>query len=138
MRDVLVELGLVEPRSRTDGDPDAPGYKLYTMRKTFAHRAAAAGMHVAELAAIMGHSPNSIPMLLARYYQIPESQKRRAHADARPADSFHEWRASQPSPLAALPRPLAYFERWAEGPRSAEARNRPSRQPWSRSLASGA
>ena len=50
-------------------------------------------MDVAELAAIMGHRPSSIPMLLRHYYSPTREHKLRAHAGARPADALHEWRA---------------------------------------------
>lgn len=61
---------------------------LYTMRRTFARRAAEGGMDVAELAAMMGHEPSSIPMLMRLCYRPTELHEQRAHAEARPADAF--------------------------------------------------
>lgn len=127
MRDLLVALGLA-------GAGDDAGYELYTMRKTFAHRAAQGGMDVGELAAIMGHSTNSIPMLLERYYSPSDEQKRVAHAAARPADSLHEGRAEVRHGQAfAAPRPPSFFERWA-APRRDRRREQAVEEPASRSL----
>jgi integrase len=131
MRDVLVAVGLAGDRSK--GGEEV--HRLYTMRKTFAHRAAENGMDVGELAAIMGHSPNSIPMLLRVYYQPSDAQKRAAHAAARPADSLHEWRAT-----GAREREVAeptYFERWAAPPHSTDGGSRPSSTRSSRSRSKG-
>ena len=88
MHDLLISLGLVDPTD--DRGQNDPGYKLYTLRKTFARRAAEGEMDVMELADIMGHEDSSIPMLMRLYYRPTEKHKRAAHASARPADSFHE------------------------------------------------
>jgi len=76
------------------GPDGEPGCTYYSLRRTFARRAAEGGMDVTELAAIMGHSANSIPMLLKHYYAPTRLQKLRAHETARPADSLHDWRHS--------------------------------------------
>jgi site-specific recombinase XerD len=132
MRDLLVDLRLV------GGDaPVDQGYRLYSMRKTFAHRAAEGGMDVGELAAIMGHEPNSIPMLLRLYYRPSDLQKQAAHASARPAESFHEWRASGQPSRAKVERPLSYFERWSSRPVSTRGGYSPSSRPSSRSRTRG-
>ncbi|HEX7948990.1 MAG TPA: site-specific integrase [Candidatus Limnocylindrales bacterium] len=68
---------------------------LYTLRRTFAQRFADAGRPVEELAAIMGHSPASIPMLLRVYYRPSFVRLRRAHAEAGPAERFHAERATR-------------------------------------------
>jgi integrase/recombinase XerD len=73
------------------GDGES-GCTFYSLRRTFARRSAEEGMDVAELAAIMGHSPNSIPMLLKHYYAPTRLHMLRAHASARPADGLHDWR----------------------------------------------
>ena len=136
MRAVLVALNLVTTDTASDALGDQ-GYRLYTMRKTFAHRAAENGMDVGELAAIMGHAPNSIPMLLRVYYQPSDRQKQEAHAAARPADSFHEWRAQGRPEREAQPAPVTYFELWASGPHSAAGGNKPSSTPSSRRRSKG-
>ena len=69
MRDLLIRLGLVDPSAPVATEKDGR-VSLYTFRKTFAKRAAEGGMDVAELAAIMGHSPNSIDMLVRVYYEL--------------------------------------------------------------------
>lgn len=71
---------------------DEAGNTFYALRRTFARRSAEGGMDVAELASIMGHSPNSIPMLLQHYYTPTRAHKLLAHAAARPADGLHDWR----------------------------------------------
>jgi integrase/recombinase XerC len=136
MRDVLVALNLVTTDAASDASGDQ-GYRLYTMRKTFAHRAADNGMDIGELAAIMGHAPNSIPMLLRLYYQPSDRQRQEAHAAARPAESFHEWRAQGRAERAAEAAPLTYFERWASGPHNAAGGNKPSSTPSSRKRSNG-
>jgi integrase len=73
-------------------DDGESGPTFYSLRRTFARRSAEEGMDVAELAAIMGHSPNSIPMLLKHYYAPTRLHMLRAHASARPADGLHDWR----------------------------------------------
>jgi integrase len=86
--DVLRATGLRTAR----GPEGEPACNFYSLRKTFARRSAEAGMDVGELASIMGHSPNSIPMLLKHYYTPTRKHKQLAHAAARPADGLHEWR----------------------------------------------
>lgn len=138
MNDLLIRLGLVVRGSRVEGIRDASGYSLYTMRRTFARRAAEGGMDVAELAAMMGHEPSSIPMLMRLYYRPTELHKQRAHAEARPADGLHDWRptrgAESPSKGG---RALTFFERWAGPSRSADAGKRLFRDPPLRSRMSG-
>jgi integrase len=131
MNDLLVRIGLVVP-----GTPVGDGFELYAMRRTFARRSADGGMDVGELASIMGHSTNSIPMLLERYYTPSDEQKRAAHAAARPADSVHEARTEvRHGSVFAAPRPPSFFERWS--PRSTGAGKSPSSRPSSRSRTSG-
>ena len=132
MHDLLVALGLVVP-----GTPVGKDFKLYTMRKTFARRSADGGMDVAELASIMGHEPESIPMLVRIYYSPSDEQKRAAHAAARPADSVHERRAEVRHGAPAAPRVPSFFDRWAS-PRSAFAGKTPASAASSRSRTSGA
>jgi site-specific recombinase XerD len=134
MRDVLREVGLVESRSGVNDD--GRSVSLYTVRKTFARRAAEGGMDVSELAALMGHEPSSIPMLVERYYRPTITQTQRAHANARPADAFHEWRARRGRDPKPAPRPGTLFERWA--PVSTAAGKMPRRIPSSRNRTSGA
>jgi integrase/recombinase XerD len=74
------------------GPDGEPGCTYYSLRRTFARRAAENGMDVTELASIMGHSANSIAMLSKHYYTPTRLQKLRAHQSARPADSLHAWR----------------------------------------------
>jgi site-specific recombinase XerD len=136
MHALLVRLGLVVPRhERTEKDGLV---SLYTFRKTFARRAAEGGMDVAELAAIMGHSPSSVPMLLRVYYQVSDPQKRAAHASARPADGFHEWRELVKRPVMAPRRTLSFFEEAATPARKTVEGKRPSSAPSSRSRTRGA
>lgn len=138
MNDLLVELGLVIRGSRVKGVKDESGYCLYTMKRTFARRAAEGGMDVGELAAMMGHAANSIPMLLRVYYRPTEAHKQRAHQAARPADSFHEWRATRaPEPMAGHDRALTFFESWAKVTQRTAGGKQPSRSPSSRKRASG-
>lgn len=75
----------------------------YTLRKTFARRAAESGMDVSELASIMGHRPGSIPMLFKHYYAPSREHKLRAHAAARPADGLHDWRGAPDRPVPDAP-----------------------------------
>lgn len=137
MRDALIDLGLVDPGAPVAGDQDG-GYALYSFRKTFGRRAAEGGMDVGELAAIMGHSPNSIGMLLRVYYQPTDAHKRAAHASARPADSLHDWRESPGRGVVTPMRDISFFEEFAT-PASTTARGKmPSSEPSSRSRTSGA
>ena len=93
-------------------------------------------MDVAELAAIMGHSPSSIPMLLKHYYFPTREHKLRAHAEARPADGLHDWR--QRVRPVDRPVPVSLFQEDAvrRGPRIAVGNRRisvpPSLKRWSR------
>ena len=135
MHDLLVRLGLVDPAE--DGRRDDPGYKLYTLRKTFARRAAEAGMDVAELAAIMGHEPSSIPMLMRLYYRPTEKHKRAAHASARPADSFHEWRETPDRAIALPDHSTTFFDEYALPARSTGAGKAPASRPASRKRTRG-
>lgn len=116
---------------------DDRAYNLYTLRKTFGRRAALGGMDLAELAAVMGHEPASIPMLLERYYRPSAEQLSAAHAAARPADSLHEWRAD-PHREARLAGPsLTFFARAAAG-EIARGGKSPASLPSSRSRTKGA
>jgi site-specific recombinase XerD len=131
LKPVMEAIGLL---GRGNGDSD---FSFYTLRKTFARRAAEAGMDVAELAAIMGHQPSSIPMLLKHYYAPTREHKLRAHADARPADALHEWRAAPGRPSAIFP--VTLFDRVAadSGPRRLRPiGSSPSSSPaaWSRGI----
>ncbi len=138
MNDLLIRLELVVRGSRLKGIRDDSGYSLYTMRRTFARRAAEGGMDVAELAAMMGHEPSSIPMLLRLYYRPTELHKQRAHAEARPADGLHEWRPTRETESrSSSGRALTFFERWADGSRSTDHGNKPFSAPASRSRLSG-
>ena len=131
LKPVMEILGMLGQGS---GDSDV---SYYTLRKTFARRAAEAGMDVAELAAIMGHRPGSIPMLLKHYYAPTREHKLRAHADARPADSPHEWRATPGRPKAIAP--VTLFDRVTAAPDRRRLRpigSSPSSTPadWSRGI----
>jgi integrase/recombinase XerD len=106
---------------------DDPDHTYYTLRKTFARRAAESGMDVAELASIMGHQPGSIPMLIKHYYAPSREHKQRAHAEARPADGLHEWRGNPDRPDQVAP--VTLFDR-----ATAEAGS--GRRPIGRSLSS--
>jgi integrase len=129
--DVLRAIGLVTAR----GEEGEPGHTFYSLRRTFARRSAEGGMDVAELAAIMGHSPSSIPMLLRHYYFPTREHKRQAHAAARPADGLHEWRQR----VLPVDRPVSatLFDKDAarRGPRIVEGNRRisvpPSLKRWS-------
>lgn len=139
MNELLIELGLVIRGSRPMRVRDESGYCLYTMKRTFGRRAAEGGMDVGELAAMMGHEPNSIPMLLRIYYRPTETHKRRAHTAARPADGLHDWRATPGREIAEVhDRALVFFERWSNVARRTEGGKHPSRTPTSRKRASGA
>ncbi len=136
MRDLLVALGIVDPGTARSEEED--GISLYTLRNTFAKRAAEAGMPVTTLAAIMGHEPSSIPMLLKRYYKPSDRDKRRAHDQARPADSFHERRERGDVTAEGPSRDLSFFEGYAARPSSTGRGKSPSSKPSSRSRTSGA
>lgn len=88
---------------------DDEDYRFYTLRKTFARRSAEAGMDVSELAAIMGHRPDSIPMLLKHYYAPTRQHKQLAHEKARPADGLHDLRATGGRVVAVTP--VSLFDR---------------------------
>jgi hypothetical protein len=103
--EVLVAAEIAVGRS-AEGDQ---GCSFYSLKRTFARRSAEAGMDVAELAAIMGHSPNSIPMLINCYYTPTRAHKLLAHAEARPADGLHDWRRRVPARERAAA--LTLFER---------------------------
>jgi integrase len=138
MNDLLILLGLVVRGSRLEGIRDDSGYSLYTMRRTFARRAAEGGMDVAELAAMMGHEPSSIPMLMRLYYRPTELHKQRAHAEARPADGLHDWRPTRGAESRSNSgRALTFFERWAGASRRTDDGNKPFSDPASRSRMSG-
>lgn len=137
MRELLVELGLVDPEAPVATEKDGR-LSLYTFRKTFARRAAAGGMDVAELGAIMGHSAHSLGMLLRVYYQVSDEQKQAAHAIARPADRLHDWRQSPTRAVVAPKRALSFFEEFSAPARMTARGNMPSRAPSSRSRTSGA
>ena len=137
MRGMLIGLGLVDPISPAATEKDGR-LSLYTFRKTFARRAAEGGMDVGELAAIMGHSPHSIPMLLRLYYQPTDVHKRSAHASARPADSLHDWRRSPGRGVVVPNRALSFFEEFATPAISTARGKMPSIAPSSRSRTSDA
>lgn len=131
LKPVMAAIGLL---GRANGDSE---FTYYTLRKTFARRAAEAGMDVAELAAIMGHQSSSIPMLLKHYYAPTREHKLRAHADARPADALHDWRAAPGRPVAVFPETL--FDRLVADPGPRRLRpigSKPSKSPadWSRAI----
>jgi integrase len=136
--ELLIKLGLAVRASRATGLADDSGYNLYTLRKTFAHRAAEGGMDVGELAVMMGHATNSIPMLLERYFRPSDVQMQAAHAGAQPADGFHDRRERGEVTAAARAGSLEYFERWATPSRRTAEGNKPSRMPASRSRTAGA
>ena len=135
-RDLLVALGVVDPETPRSEEED--GISLYTFRNTFAKRSAEAGMPVTTLAAIMGHAPSSITMLTKRYYKPSEADKRRAHAEARPAEAFHDRRARGDVRADSPTRDLSFFAGCAARPMRTERGNTPSSQPSSRSRTSGA
>ncbi len=134
-RALLVALGIVGASGRVSTRKKGRAC-LYTLRKTFGHRAAS-GMDVARLMAIMGHSPNSLTMVLLTYYQVTDKQKREAHAAARPADGLHEWRARPGRTVEEPSRALSFFERYAS-PSRTDGGRRPASKPSSRSRTSGA
>lgn len=131
-RELLISVGLVDPDEPVSRTEDDAGYSLYTFRKTFAKRAAKT-MDVGKLAAIMGHSPNSIPMLLQRYYNPGIEETQPAHAVARPADALHEWRASVGRRAAEAAPSSAFFDSTTQAARSTAGGNSPSSTPaWAR------
>lgn len=139
MNDLLIRLRIIVHGSDVAAGEDGSHYSLYTMRRTFARRAAEGGMDVGELAAIMGHEPTSIPMLLRLYYRPTELHKQRAHAEARPADGLHDWRPTrerQPRPTTG--RGLTFFERWTTPAVRIDGGNNPSSARSSQSRTSGA
>jgi integrase len=142
-REVLIEAGLVPTPEQAAAGVEDPGYCLYTMRKTFGDRAGEGGMgerergmDVGEIAAIMGHSPESIPMLEKRYRRPSLVQKQRAHASARPAEGFHDLRERGDLGPTAVTATRSFFARHAGAPRWVG--KSPSSQPSSRKRTKGA
>ncbi len=135
MHDLLISLGLVDPTE--DRGQNDPGYKLYTFRKTFARRSAEGEMDVMELATIMGHSFSSIPMLMRLYYRPTEKHKRAAHTSARPADSFHEWRATPDRAVQLPDHSTTFFDEYALPARSIDEGKAPASSPTSRNRTRG-
>lgn len=84
LKPVMEARGLL---GQASGDSD---FSSYTLRKTFARRAPRPAWIVAELAAIIGHRPGSIPMLPKHDYSPTRDHKLRAHANVRPSDALHE------------------------------------------------
>lgn len=136
MHELLVELGLLECRAIREECQDVR--RLYTLRKTFAQRSADAGMHPVVLAAIMGHSPNSLPMVIKTYYRVSPERMQADHAAAAVADRFHAYRSSARAEVDAERKPTMFFDRWSGPARSTRDGNSPSSNPSSRIRTSGA
>ncbi len=136
MHELLVALGIVDPSTPRSEEED--GISLYTMKNTFAKRAAESGMPVTTLAAMMGHEASSIPRLLKRYYKPSEADKRRAHAEARPAEAFHDRRERGDVRADSPTRDVSFFARFSAKPASTDRGKSPSSRPSSRSRTNGA
>lgn len=128
--DVLRATGLKAPQ----GADEEASNTFYSLRRTFARRSAEGGMDVALLASIMGHSANSVPMLMEHYYTPTRKHKLLGHGLARPADGLHEWRHQVRPDDRPLSVPL-FARPDGRGPRIGEGNRRisvpPSAKRWS-------
>jgi integrase len=71
------------------------GISFHDLRRTFCQKFADGGGAVEEMAAIIGESVHSIPMLIQTYYRPSQRRLRAVHAAARPGDAYEEERMAR-------------------------------------------